>query len=645
MFLEEGRLSARLHHPNVVQTNAVGFDGTHHYLEMEYLEGQSFDALTRRAARTDGRPLPVPLAVHVLAQTLAGLHYAHELRDLDGSALALVHRDVSPHNVFVTYAGEVKLLDFGIARAAGFEQRDEDGLPEGEGHVHGAGAGGARGARSARRHLRDRRDALGSARRKAPLGRPRRLSDLPQAPQRVDPVASNRARRRARRARGGVHAGARAGACEPLRDRGRDAGGARVVARVERRRIGREGAGAHDGRAVRDAAGRDEGGDRATAAGDDDHRRGRRADAAGRDDPDGEERAGGRNGAERRGDARKGSSGGCAGWLVRRAGGGRDRARGERRGRVLDVARAGAGEAGADACGEGGVERTGCPRTRMRSRRTGRGCGVPGRRSRGGDQAISIARSSSTGTFAAAHLGGERWSPLPSERDRRGRICAKRSACTGDSARTTASWPMPTRRARACPRMLRRPRDGSARAVEAVAPGRRRLRSGAMPGAELCRRLPGRQATCARARELDPDSATAIRQAGLAFARLGDEEGARAAFESASACRRSRACPAPLMHLEAIEGQCAEALANVRRTISMNRASSGDYGSLASLLLATGSRWRAHAWLSTFGSSTPKEDATVTENAEHASCPHSSVTSQKPSASSALERHHRDQPR
>jgi len=132
MFLEEGRLSARLHHPNVVQTNAVGFDGKHHYLEMEYLEGQSFDALTRRAARTDGRPLPVPLAVHVLAQTLAGLHYAHELRDLDGSALALVHRDVSPHNVFVTYVGEVKLLDFGIARAAGSSSETKTGFLKGK---------------------------------------------------------------------------------------------------------------------------------------------------------------------------------------------------------------------------------------------------------------------------------------------------------------------------------------------------------------------------------------------------------------------------------------------------------------------------------------------------------------------------------
>src|SRR5271165_2559563 len=68
MFLAEARLSARLRHPNVVQTNEVGFDGKHYFLEMEYLEGQSLDALQRRAAQ-DPRGLPLPLALWILAQT------------------------------------------------------------------------------------------------------------------------------------------------------------------------------------------------------------------------------------------------------------------------------------------------------------------------------------------------------------------------------------------------------------------------------------------------------------------------------------------------------------------------------------------------------------------------------------------------
>ncbi len=130
MFLEEGRLSARLHHPNIVQMNEVGFDGKHYFLEMEYLEGQSLTALTKRAARGEG--LALPLAVYVLAQTLAGLHYAHELADHDGTPLAVVHRDVSPHNILVTYDGRVKVLDFGIAKAAGSSAETKTGFLKGK---------------------------------------------------------------------------------------------------------------------------------------------------------------------------------------------------------------------------------------------------------------------------------------------------------------------------------------------------------------------------------------------------------------------------------------------------------------------------------------------------------------------------------
>lgn len=118
MFHDEARISARLNHPNVVQTHEVGFDGEHYRLEMEYLDGQPLHRIAHRAKRA-GRGISHAVAVAVVQDVLAGLHYAHELQDYDGGALGIVHRDVSPQNIFVTYDGRVKLVDFGIAKASG----------------------------------------------------------------------------------------------------------------------------------------------------------------------------------------------------------------------------------------------------------------------------------------------------------------------------------------------------------------------------------------------------------------------------------------------------------------------------------------------------------------------------------------------
>jgi serine/threonine-protein kinase len=130
MFLEEARLSARLNHPNVVQINEVGFDGEHYFMAMEYLEGQSLDAVVRWASRRGG--LPFGMYGRVLVEAAQGLHYAHELCDYDGRPLGVVHRDVSPHNVFVTYQGEVKVLDFGVAKAADSAQHTRTGMLKGK---------------------------------------------------------------------------------------------------------------------------------------------------------------------------------------------------------------------------------------------------------------------------------------------------------------------------------------------------------------------------------------------------------------------------------------------------------------------------------------------------------------------------------
>lgn len=116
MFLDEARLAARLHHPNIVQTFDVAEHDGNYLLAMEYLDGLS---LTNIYRRIHPKILPIETHLWVLTQVLAGLHYAHTLCDYDGSALGVVHRDINPANVLVTYAGDVKVLDFGVAKVRG----------------------------------------------------------------------------------------------------------------------------------------------------------------------------------------------------------------------------------------------------------------------------------------------------------------------------------------------------------------------------------------------------------------------------------------------------------------------------------------------------------------------------------------------
>ena len=115
MFLREARLAARLHHPNIVQTNEVlEVDGTP-MMVMEYLDGQPLTQVIVRG-RQPQHPFTLPMQLRVLVDALNGLHAAHELADFDGTPLGVVHRDVSPHNLFVTVEGHGKVLDFGIAK-------------------------------------------------------------------------------------------------------------------------------------------------------------------------------------------------------------------------------------------------------------------------------------------------------------------------------------------------------------------------------------------------------------------------------------------------------------------------------------------------------------------------------------------------
>jgi len=117
MFLDEARLAAQLEHPNVVQVFDMGEEQGSYYLAMEYLGGETFAGIARRAKQLQV-PVGATVAARIIAEACEGLHYAHEFRDSKGVALDIIHRDVSPQNLFVTYDGRVKVLDFGVAKAA-----------------------------------------------------------------------------------------------------------------------------------------------------------------------------------------------------------------------------------------------------------------------------------------------------------------------------------------------------------------------------------------------------------------------------------------------------------------------------------------------------------------------------------------------
>jgi serine/threonine protein kinase len=128
MFLDEARVSARLNHPNVVQTYEVLRRGDRLAIAMEYLDGQPLTSVLKRVA--DG--LDVPTRLRIITSVLVGLEYAHNLADFDGTPLGIVHRDVTPQNVFVTYDGHVKLVDFGIAKTVTARHRTRPGSVRGK---------------------------------------------------------------------------------------------------------------------------------------------------------------------------------------------------------------------------------------------------------------------------------------------------------------------------------------------------------------------------------------------------------------------------------------------------------------------------------------------------------------------------------
>ncbi|HEU4729653.1 MAG TPA: serine/threonine-protein kinase, partial [Kofleriaceae bacterium] len=129
MFLDEARLAATLHHVNVVQVNDIGQEDGEYFFAMEYVHGQDLAHVLHRAPH---HKLPLEHALHIAIGVCAGLHCAHIARDATGRPLDIVHRDVSPSNVLVSYQGAVKLVDFGVAQAATLVSETREGVIKGK---------------------------------------------------------------------------------------------------------------------------------------------------------------------------------------------------------------------------------------------------------------------------------------------------------------------------------------------------------------------------------------------------------------------------------------------------------------------------------------------------------------------------------
>jgi serine/threonine protein kinase len=131
MFLDEGRISLQLLHENIAQLYEVGQIGPHAFLSLEYIAGKPLSALFGRG-RKQGLPLSVPLACYCIARACEGLDHAHRKKDGRGRDMNIIHRGLSLDDVLVSYEGEVKVIDFGIAKAAGRVTQTEPGIIKGK---------------------------------------------------------------------------------------------------------------------------------------------------------------------------------------------------------------------------------------------------------------------------------------------------------------------------------------------------------------------------------------------------------------------------------------------------------------------------------------------------------------------------------
>jgi eukaryotic-like serine/threonine-protein kinase len=131
MFLDEARVAATLNHPNIAQMLEVGRQDDTYFLAIEWVDGENVRAMLERAVSSHYR-IPLPVCQRIVASVAAGLHHAHQSKGANGAALEIVHRDVTPSNIQVSWDGVVKLLDFGIAQAKNRSQETLSGTIKGK---------------------------------------------------------------------------------------------------------------------------------------------------------------------------------------------------------------------------------------------------------------------------------------------------------------------------------------------------------------------------------------------------------------------------------------------------------------------------------------------------------------------------------
>ena len=130
-FIEEAKLAALLQHQNIVQIYDFGSMTGDYFIAMEHLFGKDLRIITEKSVEK-GLPLPLEYALYIASRVCAGLDYAHNFKDLEGKPLNIIHRDISPPNIFITYEGDVKIVDFGIAKAASQNTATIEGVIKGK---------------------------------------------------------------------------------------------------------------------------------------------------------------------------------------------------------------------------------------------------------------------------------------------------------------------------------------------------------------------------------------------------------------------------------------------------------------------------------------------------------------------------------